>query len=206
MKNIILTILIVFLLAECKDGKDNSYAENKTYLKKVFVPSDIQWKPWDSSLPNYGGLNSSFITFHFSDDSTIYSFKSLNSKKLTCIDTSIFNNASKVYEDTSFCYYEDSILFGIENVEMFKGKYSNRNDSIYFDMKSVAPETSEISIDTISNHEKNKFVGNLKLIRSNNKMIFLFNGQQYIQPSNFKKESYRRLFEYIDISDKPKQQ
>ena len=37
-------------------------------------------------------------------------------------------------------------------------------------------------------------------------MIFLFNGQQYIQPSNFKKENYRRLFKYIDISDKPKQQ
>ena len=110
--------------------------------------------PGIPSSPNYGGLNSSFITFYFSDDSTIYSFKSLNSKKPTCIDTSIFNNASKVYEDTSFRYNEDSILFGVENVEMFKGKYLIRNDSIYFDMKSVAPETSEISIDTNTNHEE----------------------------------------------------
>lgn len=199
MGNLFIKLLIVFFaVSGCKDSKGKPPILNESYFNKAFVPNNIKWQQLDSTLPNYGGLYSNFKTFYITSDSLIYLFESSNNRKLNCIDTSIYDKANDVYNDTSICHFEDSILFGVENVEMFKGRYCAKGDSLLFEMRRVINDSSQIVINTLRN-KNNKITGVLRLAQINKQINFFFNGQTFIEAADFKNESNRRLLEYIKI-------
>ncbi|MEO6330904.1 MAG: hypothetical protein ABIO55_18355 [Ginsengibacter sp.] len=129
-------LIVILLFGGCKDKAESSFL-NKRFTGKSLVPQNIVWRHLSSSNNEHEDLYSDYRTIYFSDDSTVYMFDCLNDKQLHCIDTSILDKANNFYNDTVNCKYEDSILFAVENVEMYKGKYQTKGNDIVCEMQKL---------------------------------------------------------------------
>jgi hypothetical protein len=199
MNNIFINSLIVLLLFGSCKGKAKVYTSfNNSLVGKPFIPEAIVWHQLDSNLKEYGGLYSNYRTLYFANDSIVYMFDCINNKKLVCKDTSIFDRVNQTYNDTVVCKYEDSILFGIENLEKYKGKYNANEDKIVCEMKKV------ISDMTLTNNPAfDEFVDTLKIEDVNHKITFFYKNQRYREALNFKKISYKKLLDFTNLIDTP---
>jgi hypothetical protein len=150
-------------------------------VERPIVPKNIVWQSNDSGLGVHVDKYSKFRTYYFNRDSTFFAFDCINDKMVVCRDTSIYDKKSKVYNDTAICAYEDSILFAVENVEMYKGTYQSINGQVFCKLKG--------SVDTLG------------IFHRGDEIALVSKGQPYIPASNFKKESYRRLSEMVGPGD-----
>lgn len=195
MSNFFVSSLIVLLcFGGCKTNTKEHFFSNKEFLGKPLVPQNLKWYKWDSTFNEYGELYSNYRTLYFINDSIVYMFDCVNNKKLNCTDTSIFDKVTKVYTDTVACEYEDSILFGIENIEMYKGMYHTKGGNVICEMKKITDGVS-MNKDLLND----VFTDTMKVLQQNNRVIFLYKNQAYNEAVNFKKESYKRLLQNIKL-------
>ena len=146
-----------------------------------WVPKSITWRSIDSQFGAHEDRYSIFRTYYFAGNSVVYAFDCINDKKLICVDTSIYDEKTKLTNDTSLCNYEDSILFAVENVKRYRGTYQ-------FTTKAIVCKMGE-------------FLDTLQLVRQGKDTILLVKGEPYIPAMNFKKESYRRLYDLVEPAD-----
>ena len=168
-------ITITLQLSSCIAKETAPVPLDTRLVDRPIVPKNIAWHSDDNSRDIHVDQYAKFRTYYFNRDSTFFAFDCINDKRVVCRDTSIYDTKSKVYNDTAICFYEDSILFGVENVEMHKGTYQSSQSQIVCNMDG--------SYDTLS------------IIGRSKEITLLSKGQPYVPASNFKKESYRRLGE-----------
>ena len=192
MNNFFTSFLIVLFFVGCKDKDESSFLD-KSFIGKPLVPKNIAWKRFDS-LNNPEDLYSNYRTIYFIGDSTVYMFDCLNDKQIHCIDTSILDKANNVYIDTVTCKYEDSILFAVENLETYKGKYQIKGDIVVCEMQKKIE-----SAPSITNFQG--FTDTLKLVQQQNGTNYIYRNMEYRQALDFKAESYRRLLEYTGLNN-----
>ena len=195
MNNLFISSLIAILIFNsCKEKNKTTTHLDKIIVGKPFIPAKITWFKLDSNYNEHEDLFSKCRTLFIANDSIVYMFDCLSNKKLNCTDTSIFDKANNIYNDTVVCNYEDSILFGVENVEMYRGSYQTKEGGIVCKMKKI---TNEVS--TNKDLAYDEFTDTLKVSKKNNQIILLYKNQEYVEAINFKKESYKRLLQYIKL-------
>ena len=194
MSNFFTSFLIILLFFDgCKD-KDESFFLDKSFIGKPLVPKNIAWKHLSGSNNEPQDLYSDYRTIYFIGDSTVYMIDCLNDKQIHCIDTSILDKANNDYNDTVTCKYEDSILFAVEYVEMYKGKFQRKKNTIVCEMKRLV-QSGPPNPDFVFKG----FIDTLKLVQQQNGISYIYKNQEYTEAVNFKEESYKRLLEYIKL-------
>jgi hypothetical protein len=174
---LIAAIALTLNLGSCIDKRAVPVPLDTRLVGRPIVPKNIVWNSLDDRYEARLDQYSKFRTYYFAWDSTVFAFDCINDKKVICRDTSIYDPKSKLYNDTSICAHEDSILFAVENVEMQKGTYRSTEGQVICKMPG--------SYDT------------LRITGRGDTIALLSNGQSYVPATNFKKESYRRLFELM---------
>jgi len=177
----IAAIVLMLKIGSCVGKTAAPVPLDARLVGRPVVPATIVWDSSDDRQGPRLDRHSKFRTWYFAQDSTVFSFDCINDKKVVCRDTSLYDGKEKVYHDTAICHYEDSILFAVENVEMHKGTYRSVEGQVICDMKEYQ--------DTLS------------ITGQGDTIALISKGQPYVPAANFKKESYRRLFELTGISD-----
>ena len=174
---LVAAIALTLNLGSCIDKGAVPVPLDTRLVGRPIVPKNIVWNSLDDRHEARLDQYSKFRTYYFTRDSTVFAFDCINDKMIICRDTSIYDPQRKLYNDTAICAYEDSILFAVENVEMQKGTYRSTEGQVICKMPGYS--------DTLS------------ITGRGDTIALLSKGQPYVPVANFKKESYRRLFELV---------
>jgi hypothetical protein len=188
-------IVTLFLICSCKENNKKNNILYKYIIGQPFIPSSINWQKLDSNFKEYGGLYANFRTFYFDSDSVVYMFDCQNNRKLSCLDTSVLDKTNNVYNDTVVSKYEDSILFGVENLEMYDGRYQSVRNIIICKIVKIDDgiyKRNDLSTDTIKD--------TLRVLRKNNAIYILYKNVEYRQGRYFKSVSIEQIHEFINLS------
>lgn len=188
-KKLFLVIPLVLALTACLTSDESSKTKkNRSFIDIPFVPENIAWEHLDS-LNKYEDQYSSFKTVYFPNDSIVFIFSAVNNKKLICIDTSVLDTQDNVYNDTSFCHYEDSIGFGVENLEMSKWSFLVHNN------KMTLKPTNGGEVQRRSNDSSSEIFDSVEVNNTNHVVSFRFENKRYVPIKTFKKAGLKRLIE-----------
>ena len=190
VKKFAILILVILLLGSCSNNpKTVKIHENNSLIGTPFIPENIVWGRLDSSN-KYAPLYSNFNTFYFANDSLVFLFNGLNSKKLICIDTSILDAKDNVYNDTVFCHNEDSVVFGVENLQMWRGNFSINNNKITLKLsKQSGRKTIEIQ------DNPSEIVDTLGTDKPNHITSFYFENKKFVPTQKINKTSMNKLLQ-----------
>jgi hypothetical protein len=183
---LIAAIAVALNPGSCTDKGAGPVPLDARLVGRPLVPKNIVWNSLDNQNESRQDRYSKFRTYYFTRDSTVFVFDCINDRKVICRDTSIYDEKGGIYKDTAICVYEDSILFAVENVEMHKGAYRADRGQVICKMQG--------SCDTLS------------IAGLGDTIALLFKGQSYLPAANFKKESYRRLFDLVGSGDNEERQ
>ena len=186
MSNLIFKLLLMlFLVSSC----DSAKRKQKNFIGQQFVPEKIKWELPGFNEGDHVDKYAHFRTIYFSNDSTVFFFDSVNGKPLICRDsaTGVIDKETMREISEIACNYQDSILFGVENVEMYKGIYKiQQGDSLTCMLENVADKNIRI-YDT------------LKLIKSDSHFKIVSKENIFRATKNFNKEGLRRFYENINL-------
>jgi len=188
-------LIIFFSLLGCTNNEKVKTVNLIEFIGKPLVPKNIKWNTLSKQNNEHENLYSHYLTFYFLNDSILYAFDGINCRNSNCIDTSFFDKKNNIYNDSTICNHEDSILFAVENVEVFKGRYQINELSIICKFAKVIRNINEN--ETLL---EKPFLDTFKIIRKPNESFLFFKGDEYLKTANFKILSYRRLNELIEIS------
>lgn len=164
-------IIVIFIFLFTSGCQDKAESKNQVLIKTVFrnpiIPEKINWdtiRLSDNQVDSF----SNYKTFYFYNDSIAYIFKCVNK------------------------YENDSILFAVENVEEFKGRYHVYDSIIRFEMRRVAEglKIDEHSIEDV-------FADTLKLLNNGNDYKLFYKNNKYKVTKKFEEESFNRLLQLI---------
>jgi len=166
---------VILMSVSCVNKREAGTSLDQRWVECPIVPKNILWSPagdkYEAGQPKY----SKFRTYYFTRDSVVFIFDCVNDRKVECRDTSIYDQKTRIYQDTAICTYKDSILFAVENLEMSKGTYHLNKSQVICKMPGFD--------DT--------------LILADRGDALVSKDGSYVPSANFQAESYRRLFELM---------
>ena len=177
------SIVICLVFGACMDRGERP--SDIRWAGRVIVPKNIIWQPLDPNNTVPECRYAKYRTYYFADDHTAYAVDCINYETMACVDTSIYDKREKVYHDTAVCHYEDSILFAVENIELYKGAYRAGTRGVVCRLKGFNGAITDTIIS----------------VGRGNEINFYVRGELYIPASTFKKESYRRLNDLVEAAD-----
>jgi len=145
------------------------------WVGRPIVPKNILWSSTGDKYAARLDQYSRFRTYYFTRDSAVFAFDCINDRKVICRDSSIYDQKTRIYQDTAICTYQDSILFAVENVEMHTGTYQLNKRQVICKMPGFD--------DTLTIGERGD--------------VLVSKDGPYVPSANFQAESYRRLFELM---------
>jgi hypothetical protein len=187
MWNLIFKLLLLLVLIS---GCDSAKRKQKNFIGQQFVPGNIKWEiPGGFKEEDHVNKYAHFRTIYFSNDSIVFFFDSVNGLPLICKDsaTGVIDKETMREISEIACNYQDSILFGVENVEMYKGIYkTQKGNSLVCILENVADRSIKI-YDTLMWLKSD---GHLKIVSKEN---------TFTVTNRFNSEGLRRFYELINL-------
>ena len=132
MKKIIFTIIIV-IISSCKNKEQ--FSNNQWLSSGCYIPSIINW---DTLIveENFKIKNEIFDIYLVKNENEIFRLRGLNEA------------------------YKDSILIGVENLEISKCKFDQEKKIIFYQNVHCSPENLKLSIDSLFDKETSSYRNN----------------------------------------------